>query len=161
MKTFICLLLSLVGLTAVAQETNQVVSSDTNRLVFVYPDNQPYPGLTNYPQRIEDTDLLTLPPGCFTNFIGGVGWAEYMSAFNAVQFIASANSNRLWKTKYDARAWASNVVNGVDGLSLYLRATAEANWFYLNQIRTNLGYPALTRNAYKTMIDTNIANFGK
>lgn len=70
-------------------------------------------------------------------------------------------SNAVIQSKYNARLFASNVVNAVDGISLYLRATAEANWFYINQIRTNQGYPALTRAAYKNMVDTNILNFGQ
>lgn len=70
-------------------------------------------------------------------------------------------SNAAIQAKYDARLFASNVVNAVDGISLYLRATAEANWFYINQIRTNLGYPALTKLAYKNMVDANISNFGQ
>lgn len=82
------------------------------------------------------------------------------NTYLAQQAIIDA-SNALVQTKYDARVLASNVVNAADGISLYLRATAEANWFYINQIRTNQGYPALTRAAYKNMIDTNIFNFGQ
>ena len=70
-------------------------------------------------------------------------------------------SNALVQAKYDARVFATNVINGTDGLSIYIRAMGEANWFLLNQIRTNDGKPALTKGVYKTMIDTNINAFGQ
>ena len=163
MKYALCFLLSVFCFSALGQDTNAPPVL-TNILVNFKPDNYPYPGITNYPIPGPMVDFQTNAPGWTTNMMTD----QYLSYVTAIQQSAAWQtgksllaSNKLWTTKYDARAWASNVVNGVDGQSLYLRATAEANWFYLNQIRTNLGYPALTRNAYKTMIDTNIANFGK
>jgi len=92
------------------------------------------------------------------------GWVRLMTQAEADR-IAATNaiiaSNNAWMAKYEARVFATNVINGSDGLSLYIRAMGEANWFLLNRIQTNLGYPALTKGVYKTMIDTNIANFGQ
>lgn len=81
---------------------------------------------------------------------------DIIAAANAV-----AASNALVQAKYDARVFATNVINGEDGLSLYIRAMGEANWFFLNQIRTNDGKPALSRAAYKNTIDANIDAFGQ
>lgn len=65
------------------------------------------------------------------------------------------------QAKIDARSFVSNVVVGTDGLSLYIRSMGEANWFLLNNLRTNTGLPALTKGVYKTMVETNINTFGQ
>lgn len=65
------------------------------------------------------------------------------------------------QAKADARAFAKNVIHGTDGLTLYIRALAEANWFYLNQIRTNLNKPALSRTEFKNKIEENINALGQ
>lgn len=65
------------------------------------------------------------------------------------------------QAKIDARSFASNVVVGTDGLSLYIRSMGEANWFLLNNLRTNTGLPALTKGVYKIMVETNINTFGQ
>ena len=72
-----------------------------------------------------------------------------------------ATSNALVATKLEARQTASNVVAATDGNSLFLRSLSEANWFLINQIRTNAGNPALSKGTYLQMIYTNINSFGQ
>ena len=91
MRILFCFLFFTFCFSTLAQETNEVVNPNTNRLVKFYPDNQPYVGITNYPQRIEDTDLLTTPAGWNTNFIGRVGFEEHMAGFGAVLSLARSN----------------------------------------------------------------------
>lgn len=72
-----------------------------------------------------------------------------------------SSSNAAYMVKLDARRWSSNVVNQTDALSLYLRAVGEANWFYLNYIRTNDGKSALPRATYLNQINIYIDSIGQ
>jgi hypothetical protein len=92
---------------------------------------------------------------------------------NAVRLMVAAelsliSSNNAWavsnatlSAKAEARMWASNVVNESDGLALFLRAMGEANWYFLNNIRTNLSAPALPKAEYTNAIFNYINIFGQ
>lgn len=164
-------LLAIAGLLAASDLVlfNPTSYPVTNRVTgYRYSVNTPdyvgVPGVLIITNRAAQSDTGVRATNLTTACVVDGGWVRLT---NAVEFtlIASNNawssSNSVWMAKYDAREFATNVVSGTDGLSLYLRAMGEANWWLLNNIRTNQGMPALTKGAYKTMIDTNIEAFGQ
>lgn len=75
------------------------------------------------------------------------------NALNAAQALLDA--------KYEAREYATNVVNGTGGQELFIRSLGETCWFLINYTRTNDGKVGITKAAFGAMIQTNIANFGQ
>lgn len=171
MKKYILalILFTVVGFAGQVVFYDPISSPITNRITRWAPiiDEVPYIGSTNA-LIITNRSAQSGPGVTLSNLFGWCivdgTWVRLMSQ-TELDIIAATNaiiqSNALWQAKYDARDFATNVVNGSDGLSLYIRSMGEANWFLINQIRTNFGYPGITRGAYKTMIDTNINNFGQ
>jgi len=144
-------------------------------IVFYNPISSPITNrVTNYELSLNEvvyrnaTNALII-----TNRIAQIG-----SGVNAITYLSSVvdgqtvrlltqaeldliSSNNVVIAKYEARVFATNVVNGTEGLNLFLRSLGEANWFYINQIRTNAGQPSLSRAAYLNMINNYINSFGQ
>ena len=92
-------IISLVCASGFAQETTDPVKTTTNKLVKFYADNLPYACITNYPARTENTDIATTPTGWNTNFIGGVGYDEYLESFRPAFTVAKSNAVYLARAR--------------------------------------------------------------
>lgn len=178
MKRFI-LALAFVALCAVASDVvqyNPVSSPVPNKVVaYLLSVNTPeYIGKTNYlvitntaAQKGAGVTTSNLTLVCVVD-------GQQVRLYNQADLDRIAASNVIWaaeaviqasndlvQTKFEARQFATNVITAADGLSLYIRAMGEANWWLLNNIRTNLGMTSLSKGIYKAMVETNINTFGQ
>lgn len=161
--------LSLSALSGPVVFFNPISSPVTNRVTSYAPtvDEVAYYGVTG--ALIITNRSAQIGLGVTTTNITSMcvvdGQNVRLMTGDELQMIVDTNAllaaEAALQAKIDARSFASNVVVGTDGLSLYIRSMGEANWFLLNNLRTNAGLPALTKGVYKTMVETNINTFGQ
>lgn len=101
MKTLLALLLLTLSCSA------------QNLLVTFWPNNQPYTGLTNWPQGVKPVSFSTNAPGWTTNMTE----AQYVAHVAARQAVYNTgSSNEVWQAQKTLSDKVDVVLNKIDDL---------------------------------------------
>lgn len=171
MKTITLIFLALFS---VASATDIVIfnprsSPITNRVTGVLL-SQNTPSFVGVPGAliISDRSLQILMDVTAGNIVShGVVSNQFVRLLTSAELSEIAATNAIIEAesvelnKQSAREYATNVVTAVDGQSLFLRSIFKATWLLINNTRTNAGQPVISQNTFLSIVQTNIADFGK